>query len=85
VLTCFDHFYFDLAYGESFEEPGDAWIGFLDIDRIYSFIPYDYYRNFKTDVRGRPHAADFFKGKELLSNKGRQNITEFKERCGERI
>lgn len=75
VLTCFDHFYFDLAYSESFEEPGDAWIGFLDIDRIYSFIPYDYYRNFKTDVRGRPHASDFFKGKELLSEKGRQNIT----------
>lgn len=74
VMTCFDHFYFDLAYSESFEEPGDAWIGFLDIDRIYSFIPFDYYRNFNTDVRGRPHTADFFKDKELLTEKGKQNI-----------
>jgi hexosaminidase len=74
VMTCFDHFYFDLAYGESFNEPGDAWIGFLDVNRIYSFIPYDYYRNFKTDVRGKLHAPDFFKGKELLSEKGKQNI-----------
>jgi len=74
VMTCFDHFYFDLAYTESFNEAGDAWIGFLDINRIYSFIPYDYYRNFKTDVRGKAHAPDFFKGKELLSEKGKQNI-----------
>jgi hexosaminidase len=74
VMTCFDHFYFDLAYNESFNEPGDAWIGFLDINRIYSFIPYDYYRNFKTDVRGKVHSQDFFKDKELLSEKGKQNI-----------
>jgi hexosaminidase len=74
VMTCFDHFYFDLAYSESFNEPGDAWIGFLDINRIYSFIPYDYYRNFKTDIRGKAHSQDFFKGKELLSEKGKQNI-----------
>jgi hexosaminidase len=74
VMTCFDHLYFDLAYTESFNEPGDAWIGFLDVNRIYSFIPYDYYRNFKTDVRGRAHPQDFFKGKELLSEKSKKNI-----------
>jgi hexosaminidase len=75
VMTCFDHFYFDLAYAESFHEPGDAWIGFLDIDKIYSFIPYNYYRNHTTDIRGRPLAPDFFEGKELLSEKGKPNIT----------
>jgi hexosaminidase len=75
VMTCFDHFYFDLAYSESFNEPGDAWIGFLDVNRIYSFIPYDYYRNFKTDIRGTAHPQDFFKGKELLSEKSKKNIT----------
>jgi hexosaminidase len=74
VLTCFDHFYFDLAYQNSFDEPGDGWIGFLDIDKTYSFIPYDYYKNSKTNIRGEPLPNDFFKGKEGLTEKGKQNI-----------
>ncbi len=74
VLTCFDHFYFDLAYAPSFQEPGDAWIGFLDVDRIFSFIPYDYYRNFKTDVRGNLHPANFFDDKDKLDVKARSKI-----------
>ena len=75
VLTCFDHLYFDLAYANSFDEPGDAWVGFLDIDRVFGFIPYDYYRNFKTDVRGKAHPPDFFKGKDKLVEKAVANIT----------
>ncbi len=75
VLTCFDYFYFDLAYRDSFHEPGDGWIGFLDIDKIYSFIPLDYYRNAKTDVRGQPLPAGFFNEKERLTEKGKQHIT----------
>lgn len=74
VLTCFDYFYFDLSYQDSFEEPGDGWIGFLDIDKTYSFIPYNYYRNSKKDIRGVPLAPDFFGGKEQLTEKGKQNI-----------
>ena len=74
VLTCFDHFYFDLAYQNSFDEPGDGWIGFLDIDKTYSFIPYDYYKNVKTNIRGEPLPNDFFEGKEGLTEKGKQNI-----------
>jgi hexosaminidase len=74
VLTCFDHFYFDLSYQNSFDEPGDGWIGFLDIDKTYSFIPYNYYKSTKTNIRGEPIIADFFKGKENLTEKGKQNI-----------
>jgi hexosaminidase len=74
VLTCFDHFYFDLSYQNSFDEPGDGWVGFLDIDKTYSFIPLDYYKNSKTNLRGEPLPENFFEGKERLSEKGKQNI-----------
>lgn len=74
VLTFFDHFYFDLAYQNSFDEPGDGWIGFLDIDKTYSFIPFDYYKNVKTNLRGDTLATDFFLGKEKLTAEGRQNV-----------
>jgi hexosaminidase len=74
VLTFFDHFYFDLSYQHSFDEPGDGWIGFLDIDKTYSFIPYDYYRGAATNIRGEPLAVDFFKGKEKLTDNGKKNI-----------
>jgi len=74
VMTNFSHLYFDLAYESSFGEPGDAWIGFLDIERVFSFIPFDYYRNFKTDVRGVPHPPGFFDGKEMLSERAKSNI-----------
>jgi hexosaminidase len=74
VMTCFDQLYFDLAHQKSFDEPGDAWVGYLDIDRIFSFIPFDYYRNFKTDVKGNPHPENFFDGKEVLTEKGKTNI-----------
>jgi hexosaminidase len=74
VMTCFDQLYFDLAYQKSFDEPGDAWVGYLDIDRIFSFIPLDYYRNFKTDVKGNPFPENFFDGKDLLTERGKSNI-----------
>ncbi len=74
VMTCFDHLYFDLAYRESFDEPGDAWVGYLDIDKIFAFIPFDYYRNFKTDVKGKAVPENYFDGKEKLTEKGRSNI-----------
>lgn len=74
VMTCFDQLYFDLAYQKSFDEPGGAWIGYLDIDRIFAFIPFDYYRNFKNDVRGEPYPKNYFNGKERLTEKGKSNI-----------
>ena len=74
ILTCFDFFYFDLSYANDFSEPGDGWVGFLDVEKIYSFIPYDYYRNAKTDMRGEMRPSNFFAGKEKLTEKGKKKI-----------
>lgn len=75
VLTNVDYFYFDLAYNKSFDEPGDAWVGYLDVNKVFSFIPQDYYRNAKEDIAGNPLPHNYFKGKEQLTENGKQNIT----------
>jgi hexosaminidase len=74
ILSFVDYFYFDLAYKESFDEPGDGWVGFLDIDKIFSFIPFDYYRNATHDIRGNAIPPSYFEGKEKLTEKGEQKI-----------
>lgn len=63
VLTNVTNFYFDLAYNESFHEPGQYWGGYVDIEKPFRFIPYDYYRSLETKVTG-----------ERLSEAGRANI-----------
>ena len=78
VLACFDHFYFDLPYKQGFIEPGDAWIGYLDIDKLFQFIPYDYYRNDRTDVAGNGWPSGHFDRKERLSPTGKQHIAGLK-------
>ncbi|SHH78538.1 hexosaminidase [Chryseolinea serpens] len=74
VLACVDHFYFDMAHAPSFEEPGDAWVGFIDLQKTYSFIPFDYYRNTATSLAGAPLPKDYFNGKEKLNAAGKQHI-----------
>ncbi len=74
LLSCFDYFYFDLAQKPSFDEPGDAWIGYLDVNKVFSFIPYNYYKNAKEDIAGNRLPADLLKGKEQLTPVGVQNI-----------
>lgn len=63
VLTNVTNFYFDLAYNESFHEPGQYWGGYVDIEKPFRFVPYDYYRSLETNVSG-----------ERLSAFGRSNI-----------
>jgi hexosaminidase len=75
VLTCLDFFYFDMSYRRSFYEPGDEWLGFLDVKKVLSFIPYDYYRNSTIDYAGRPFPVGYFNGKLQLTSAGRKNIT----------
>jgi hexosaminidase len=52
VLTCVTNLYFDMANYKSFDEPGYYWGAFLGIDKFYSFIPYDYFKNADVDKNG---------------------------------
>ena len=74
VLTCFDYFYFDLAQSPSFNEPGDAWIGYLGLQKTFSFIPFDIYNSYPLDMGLNPIEDGRYKGKERLSETGKKNI-----------
>lgn len=74
ILTGVTHFYLDLAYNPSYGEPGLYWGGYVDIDKPFYFIPYDYLRNLKEDNKGNPLDRSIIKSKEPLTEKGKSNI-----------
>ncbi|POY37843.1 beta-N-acetylhexosaminidase [Solitalea longa] len=74
VLTCVTNFYLDLAYNKSFKEIGQNWGGYLDINKPFDFIPFDYMKNMKEDDRGEPLNKEIIKGKTPLTEIGKQNI-----------
>ncbi|TPE43882.1 family 20 glycosylhydrolase [Pontibacter mangrovi] len=74
ILTGVTHFYLDLAYNPTYGEPGLNWGGYVDIDKPFYFIPYDYLRNLKEDDRGNPLDRSIIKSKEALTEKGKTNI-----------
>jgi len=74
VLTCVTNMYFDMANYKSFDEPGYYWGAFIDLDKPFSFIPYDYFKNSKVDRNGLPINRDIFIGKQRLTDYGKSNI-----------
>jgi len=74
VLAPVSNLYLDMAYTKNPEEPGLFWGGFVDVDKPFDFIPFDYYRNTKEDARGNPLPAGVFVGKDRLTDYGRDNI-----------
>ncbi|HZY80743.1 MAG TPA: family 20 glycosylhydrolase [Cyclobacteriaceae bacterium] len=74
VMTCFDYYYFDLAQAPGFNEPGDAWIGYLGLQKSFSFNPYDVYTNYPLDFQLNPVDPNRFKGLQRLTPEGRKNI-----------
>lgn len=74
VLTCVSHLYFDMANYKSFDEPGYYWGSFVDIDKPFSFIPYDYFKNSKVDRNDQPLDRNIFIGKQRLTDYGKTNI-----------
>lgn len=74
ILTNVDYFYFDMAYVKSFDEPGDAWVGYIDLIKTFSFIPFNYYKNDSVDITGARYTADYFKNQQTLTEKGKANI-----------
>jgi hexosaminidase len=74
VLSCVSNFYFDMAYYKAFDEPGYYWGAFIDVNKPYDFIPYDYFRNAEEDKYGNTLNKSIFIGKERLTDYGRSNI-----------
>lgn len=74
VLTCVTNLYFDMANYKSYDEPGYYWGAFLGIDKFFSFIPYDYFKNADVDKNGRPVNRNLFIGKQRLTDYGKTNI-----------
>lgn len=75
VLSPVSNLYFDLASQKSFYEPGYYWGGYVDVDKPFYFIPYDYYKKATEDINGNKITSAYFKNKERLSIKGRQNVS----------
>jgi len=73
ILTPVTHLYLDLAYNQSSDEAGQYWGGYVDIDKPFYFIPYNYLRNLKDD-RGKRINPALIKGREKLTAAGRANI-----------
>lgn len=74
VLCPVSNLYFDLAYQKDFYEPGYYWGGFVDLDKPFYFIPFDYLKNTKVDRFGNPIDPKVLAGKDRLTDYGKSNI-----------
>jgi hexosaminidase len=59
ILTNVTNMYIDLSYNKNFDEPGQYWGGYVDVDKLFRFNPY------KLDQPAN---------KEALTEKGKLNI-----------
>ena len=74
ILCPVSNVYFDLAYQKDFNEVGYYWGGFVDIDKPFYFIPYDYLKNTTVDRFGVPIDPAILQGKDKLTDYGKTNI-----------
>jgi hexosaminidase len=74
ILCPVSNLYFDLSYQKDFNEVGYYWGGFVDVDKAFYFIPYDYLKNTKVDRFGVPIDPAILQGKDKLTDYGKTNI-----------
>ncbi len=74
VLSPVTNYYFDLTWNQNPEETGLDWGGYIDMQKPFQFIPFDYYRNTRVDRRGNPLRPDAFVGKDRLTDYGKNHI-----------
>ncbi|HYT70639.1 MAG TPA: family 20 glycosylhydrolase [Gemmatimonadales bacterium] len=74
VLSPVTNYYFDLAWNQNPEEIGLDWGGYIDMQKPFQFIPFDYYRNAGLDARGNPLDPAVFAGKDRPTDYGRAHI-----------
>ncbi|MBN9297849.1 MAG: carbohydate-binding domain-containing protein [Filimonas sp.] len=78
VLSGVSNFYFDMAYFKSFSEPGYYWGGYVDVDKPFYFIPYNYLKNVQDDKFGNKVDQSMFTNKVKLTEEGKKNIVGVK-------
>lgn len=74
ILCAVSNLYFDLAYQKDFNEVGYYWGGFVDVDKSFYFIPYDFLKNTSVDRFGSPIDPRILQGKDKLTDYGKTNI-----------
>ncbi len=74
VLSPVTNYYFDLAWNQNPEEIGLDWGGYIDMQKPFAFIPFDYYRNARVDREGNPLDPAVFVGKDRLTDYGRAHV-----------
>jgi hexosaminidase len=74
VLSPVSNQYFDLAYNNSYFEPGYKWGGLVDADKPFYFVPFDMLKNVKEDGQGNPIGKLDQTGKIRLTDYGKSNI-----------
>lgn len=74
ILTGVTHLYLDLAYNASSVEAGQYWGGYVDIDKPFYFIPYNYLRNLRDDNTGARVDLTSIKNRVGLTATGKANI-----------
>jgi hexosaminidase len=74
ILSCVTNLYFDLAYQKSYQEPGYYWGGFIDVDKPFKFIPYNYFKNTTQNAMGNEYSAAALAKEEVLTEQGKGNI-----------
>ena len=74
VLSNVTHMYLDLASTRSFYEPGMYWGGYVNPEKLFSFVPENYYRTFWRDDRDQPIDTALLIHKVRLTAEGKQHI-----------
>ncbi|EDM34406.1 N-acetyl-beta-hexosaminidase [Pedobacter sp. BAL39] len=74
VLSNVTNNYLDMAYNNSFYEHGMNWAGFVNVDKPFYFIPYNYYLTTTENEYGEPVAQSFFRNKDQLKAESKNNI-----------
>jgi len=74
ILSCVSNLYFDMAYDKAFDEPGYYWGGYAGLDKVFKFIPYNYFKNTTEDRMGIPLNKAYLQSKEQLTETGKANI-----------
>lgn len=78
VFASANNFYLDLAWKNTYTEPGHTWAGFTNIYKSYSFLPSNYYLTVYEDSKGKKVEPSFFDKKEKLTAKGKENLIGIK-------